>query len=154
MRRIASDSAEYALVGTVDVARWEQFGLEDTLPFRAMWYTVPPDSSSPQDCHPEYELSVVISGTASVEASGQVTDVEQGSCFLLDSREAHVIHNRSADTPLFIFTTYWMPEAARAAIAAGVYEGANDSAGDGSPDGGSPGVGINTEIDTVLEGAR
>lgn len=141
MRHYASDSAEYALVGAVDVARWEQFGLEDTLPFRAMWYTVPPDSSSPQDCHPEYELSIVISGTASVEASGQITDVEQGSCFLLDSREAHIIHNRSADTPLCVFTTYWMPEAGRAAIAAGVYEGAIDDAAD-------------AERDTALEGAR
>jgi len=128
MRRLASDSAEYSLVGAVDVARWEQFGLEDTLPFRAMWYTVPPGTSSPRDCHPEFELSVVISGTASVEASGQETEVEQGSCFLLDSREAHVIHNRTAGTPLTIFTTYWMPEAAKAAIAAGVYEGANDAA--------------------------
>lgn len=128
MRHFASDSAEYSLVGAVDVARWEQFRLDDLLPFRAMWYTVPPGTSSPQDCHPEYELSVVVSGTASVEASGEITDVGQGSCFLLDSREAHVIHNRSADTPLFIFTTYWMPEAAQAAIAAGVYEGANDGA--------------------------
>lgn len=126
MRHFATDSAESYAVGVVDVARWEQFGLDDTLPFRAMWYTVPPGSSSPQDCHPEFELSVVISGTASVEASGQITDVEQGSCFLLDSGEAHVIHNRTADTPLFVFTTYWMPEAAKAAIAAGVYEGALD----------------------------
>jgi hypothetical protein len=44
-----------------------------------------------------------------VEASGATTDVASGSCFLLGSEEAHVIHNRSADQPLFIFTTYWMP---------------------------------------------
>lgn len=122
MRHFASDSAKSYLVGTVDVARWEQYSLQDTLPFQAMWYTVPPGASSPQDCHPEFELSVVVSGTASVEASGQVTDVAKGSCFLLDSGEAHVIHNRSDDEPLFIFTTYWMPGAAAAAIAAGVTE--------------------------------
>ena len=122
MRHFASGSAESYAVGVVDVARWEQYSLEDTLPFQAMWYTVPPASSSPEDCHPEYELSVVVSGTASVEASGQITDVAKGSCFLLDSREAHVIHNRSADEPLFIFTTYWMPGAVRAARAAGVTE--------------------------------
>jgi mannose-6-phosphate isomerase-like protein (cupin superfamily) len=74
-----------------------------------MWYTVPPASSSPRDCHPELELSVVISGNAAVEASGEITEVPAGSCFLLDSEEAHVIHNRSPETPLFIFTTYWMP---------------------------------------------
>lgn len=109
MRLFASDSAESYTVGVVDVARWEQFSLGDTLPFQAMWYTVPPASSSPRDCHPELELSVVISGTASVEASGQITKVAQGSCFLLDSEEAHIIHNRSDTQPLFIFTTYWMP---------------------------------------------
>ncbi len=109
MRHFASDSAESYAVGTVDVARWEQYSLGDTLPFQAMWYTVPPASSSPQDRHPERELSVVISGSASVEASGQITDVAAGSAFLLDSEEAHIIHNRSTDTPLTIFTTYWMP---------------------------------------------
>jgi quercetin dioxygenase-like cupin family protein len=109
MRHFDSGSADSYPVGVVDVARWEQYSLADTLPFQAMWYTVPPDSSSPQDCHPEVELSVVISGSASVEASGQLTEVAQGSAFLLDSGEAHVIHNRSAEHPLMVFTTYWMP---------------------------------------------
>jgi mannose-6-phosphate isomerase-like protein (cupin superfamily) len=108
MRHFASDSAESYAVGAVDVARWEQFSLGDELPFQAMWYTVAPRSSSPQDCHPEVELSVVITGTASVEASGRVTDIAAGSCFLLDSEEAHVIHNRT-DAPLHVWTTYWMP---------------------------------------------
>jgi mannose-6-phosphate isomerase-like protein (cupin superfamily) len=110
MRHFATGSAESYAVGAVDVARWEQYGLGDTLPFQAMWYTVAPSSSSPQDCHPEVELSVVISGTASVEASGQITDVAPGSAFLLDSGEAHIIHNRSTDIPLQVFTTYWMPD--------------------------------------------
>jgi quercetin dioxygenase-like cupin family protein len=109
MRHLARDSAESYPVGVVDVARWEQFGLGDLLPFQAMWYSVPPGSSSPQDRHPELELSVVVDGTAVVEASGELTEVAKGSCFLLGSDEAHVIHNRSADTPLQIFTTFWMP---------------------------------------------
>lgn len=124
MRHFASDSAESYAVGVVDVARWEQFDLGETLPFQAMWYTVPPQSSSPQDCHPEVELSVVISGTASVEASGRITDVAAGSVFLLDSEEAHIIHNRSAERPLFIYTVYWMPrEQSAEPVAAGVDEG-------------------------------
>lgn len=115
MRHFASDSAESYAVGVVDVAHWEQFGLGDTLPFQAMWYSVPPGSSGPTDQHPEVELSVVVSGTASVESGGRVTDIAQGSCFLLDGDEAHVIHNRSADTPLRVFTTFWMPRGAAAA---------------------------------------
>ena len=110
MRRFVSDSAESYTVGVVDVVRWEQFGLGDTMPFQAMWYTVPPASSSPQDRHPERELSVVISGTAHVEAGGTITEVSAGQCFLLESEEAHIIHNRSSDQPLLIFTTYWMPQ--------------------------------------------
>lgn len=101
------------------MARWEQYSLEDTLPFQAMWYTVPPDASSPQDCHPEVELSVVISGRAWVEASGNTTEVAPGSAFLLESEEAHVIHNRSGSDPLLVFTTYWMPREPVAAAAAG-----------------------------------
>lgn len=121
MRHFASDSAESYDVGGVGVARWEQFGLDSELPFRAMWYTVPPHTSSGVDQHPEVELSVVVGGTASIEASGEITDVATGSCFLLSSREAHVIHNRG-DEPLAVFTTYWLPDAAQAAIAAGVAE--------------------------------
>jgi len=118
MRHFASESAQSYPIGVVDVARWEQYSLGDTLPFQAMWYTVPPSSSSPRDCHPEVELSVVVSGTASVEASGEITDVAAGSAFLLGSEEAHVIHNRSAEQPLKVFTTYWMPLEAAAAAAA------------------------------------
>jgi mannose-6-phosphate isomerase-like protein (cupin superfamily) len=115
MRHFVSETADSYAVGVVDVARWEQYGLDGTLPFQAMWYSLPPNSSSPQDRHPEVELSVVVSGTASVETGGEVTDVAQGSCFLLDSEEAHVIHNRSADERLRVFTTYWMPLAPAAA---------------------------------------
>src|SRR5262245_13385805 len=109
MRHFANGSAESYTVGVVDVARWEQYGLGDTLPFQAMWYTVPAGGSSPQDQHPEVELSVVISGTAFVEASGEITEIGTGDAFLLGSEEAHIIHNRSSDTPLLVFTTYWMP---------------------------------------------
>lgn len=108
MRSFSADTADSYAVGTVDVTRWEQFGLGELLPFQAMWYSVPPGDSSPQDRHPELELSVVVDGTAVVEASGTETQVEQGGCFLLDSDEAHVIHNR-AGGPLRIFTTFWMP---------------------------------------------
>jgi quercetin dioxygenase-like cupin family protein len=119
MRCFASELAESYPVGAVDVARWEQYSLDGTLPFQAMWYTVPPGASSPRDCHPEVELSIVISGTASVETGGQVTDVGAGSAFLLDSEEAHVIHNRSAGTPLLVFSRFWMPAGAAAAGQAG-----------------------------------
>lgn len=119
MRHFAGDSAESYAVGVVDVARWEQFGLGGTLPFQAMWYSVPPGSSSSTDCHPEVELSVVVSGTASVEVGGEVTDVPLGDCFLLDSAEPHVIHNRSADVPLRVFTTFWMPRDGAVEPAAG-----------------------------------
>ncbi|HEX6869656.1 MAG TPA: cupin domain-containing protein [Micromonosporaceae bacterium] len=110
MRHFISGTATTSPIGFVDVARWDQYSLGDTLPFEAMWYTVPPNSSPPEDRHPEVELSIVVSGTASVEASGQITDVQQGQAFLLGSEEGHIIHNRSLDTPLVVFSAYWMPD--------------------------------------------
>ena len=62
MRVINRDNAQLTRSGCVDVTRWEQFGLDSELPFKAMWYSVPPNSSSPPDQHPEVELSLVITG--------------------------------------------------------------------------------------------
>ncbi|GAA2038435.1 hypothetical protein GCM10009839_44980 [Catenulispora yoronensis] len=106
-------------VGTGDavmtVTRWEQFPIVKDLPFGGMWYSVAPLGASPRDQHPDMELSVVLRGEADVEVGGRRTRVAQGSAFLLDSAEAHVIHNPSADTPLLIFSAYWMPPASGAA---------------------------------------
>ena len=109
MRTFDNTTAKTYMVRDVAVARWEQYSLGNCMPFNTMWYTVPPGSSSPPDCHPERELSVVIAGLAGVEAGGLVAEVEQGSAFLLDSNEIHVVHNRSAHHPLVVFSTYWMP---------------------------------------------
>ena len=108
MRKFDSSSAQSTTVGPVDVARWEQYGLGSAMPFDAMWYSVMAGQSSARDCHPELELSIVVSGTASVEAGGSITDVSAGSAFLFDSEEAHIIHNRQ-DVPVTIFSAYWMP---------------------------------------------
>jgi mannose-6-phosphate isomerase-like protein (cupin superfamily) len=111
MRLFARERALASAIGPVDVARWEQYDLDDTLPFQAMWYTVAPQSSPPPDSHPEVELSLVISGVAFVEAGDTITEVAAGSSFLLDSGERHVIHNRSTEQPLVVFSAYWMPPA-------------------------------------------
>jgi quercetin dioxygenase-like cupin family protein len=102
-------AADTYRVGGVQVARWEQYSLDGLLPFQAMWYTVPPGSAGPRDQHPEMELSVVMSGSAGVEAGGTVTEVPAGSSFLLAADEAHTVHNRSATEPLVVFSAYWMP---------------------------------------------
>jgi quercetin dioxygenase-like cupin family protein len=96
-------------VGSVDVARWDHFGLADVLPFQAMWYTVPTCDRSPRDRHPEVELSVVVAGTALVQSGDATQVVESGAAFLLESNEAHVVHNLSEHEPLVIFSAYWMP---------------------------------------------
>ncbi|HEX2904775.1 MAG TPA: cupin domain-containing protein [Jatrophihabitans sp.] len=110
MRTFDPARTEFGSAGPITVARWEQqYQLgERELPFGAMWYTVPAGGSSVRDQHPEPELSIVLSGTAQVEAGGGVTEVPAGQAFLLDSEEAHVIHNR-ADQPVLIFSAYWMP---------------------------------------------
>jgi mannose-6-phosphate isomerase-like protein (cupin superfamily) len=109
MRTFDKSTAATYLVRDIEVARWEQYSVSDAMPFDNMWYTVPPGSSGPADRHPERELSVVVSGTASVEAGGRGVVVQQGSAFLFESMETHVVHNRSADRPLVIFSCFWMP---------------------------------------------
>jgi quercetin dioxygenase-like cupin family protein len=110
-------TSETTPVGVVDVARWEQYGLGAALPFQAMWYSVPAGATSPRDQHPEVELSLVVSGTAYVEAGGAVTEVATGSAFLLDSCEPHVVHNLS-DEPLTVFSAYWTTVSAQVARSA------------------------------------
>jgi len=110
MRTFDSGKSTFVEVGPIQVARWEQqYQFGTTLPFGAMWYTVPPGESSVRDCHPEPELSIVVAGTGFVEVASGTTEIAVGSAFLLDSEEAHVIHNRTADSPLTIFSAYWMP---------------------------------------------
>lgn len=104
-------TAQASTTGAVEVVRWEQFQGADQLPFGGMWYSVAPGQSSPRDCHPDIELSLVLAGTAEVEAAdGTITAVSQGSGFLLASGESHIVHNSSPDTPVVVFSAYWMPD--------------------------------------------
>lgn len=119
MRIFDKQTADTYMVGDIEVVRWEQYGLGDSLPFGGMWYTVPPGSISPPDCHPDIEISFVITGSAAVEAGGRLVEVGQGNAFLLDSGETHIIHNLCADRPLLVFSAYWMPATASLAGVAG-----------------------------------
>ncbi|WP_328994963.1 cupin domain-containing protein [Kribbella sp. NBC_01245] len=96
-------------VKDIRVVRWEQYELGKQMPFQAMWYSVPPGSESPLDQHPELELSVVVAGTAHVVSGDDEHAVPQGSAFLLNSTETHIVQNRSAQDMLTIFSAYWMP---------------------------------------------
>jgi len=108
MRTFDNTRAESYLVADIEVVRWEQFGLGDAMPFSAMWYTVPPGSTSPTDCHPELELSVVLSGSATVTVDSSVAVVNAGGAILIESDERHSVHNHS-DEPVLVFSAYWMP---------------------------------------------
>jgi mannose-6-phosphate isomerase-like protein (cupin superfamily) len=108
MHAIDYRAADTYAVGDVEVARWEQFALGDLLPFGAMWYEVAPGASSPVDCHPERELSLVVSGTALVHAGGESVEVAQGSAFVLEPDEDHTVRNLSDERPLVVFSVYWM----------------------------------------------
>ncbi|TDO49894.1 mannose-6-phosphate isomerase-like protein (cupin superfamily) [Kribbella sp. VKM Ac-2527] len=118
MRTFDLDTGESLYVNDLRVVRWEQYGLGANLPFQAMWYSIPPGDQSPVDQHPELELSIVVAGTAHVLIGDSVQEIRHGNAFLLDSKEAHVVQNRSEDEVLTVFSAYWYPEAAEAAAAA------------------------------------
>ncbi|WP_194922899.1 cupin domain-containing protein [Catenulispora pinisilvae] len=104
-------TAQASTTGAVQVIRWEQFQGADQLPFGGMWYSVAPGGSSAKDQHPDVELSLVLGGVAEVEAAdGTITAVPAGSGFLLASNESHIVHNSSPDTPVVVFSAYWMPD--------------------------------------------
>jgi mannose-6-phosphate isomerase-like protein (cupin superfamily) len=107
MRTFDNSAAETYAVADVEVARFEQYGLEGLLPFGAMWYGVPPGSTTPTDNHPERELSIVIGGAATVEAGGARADVRRGDAFLLEPGEDHCLHSHGPE-PLLVFSVYWM----------------------------------------------
>jgi mannose-6-phosphate isomerase-like protein (cupin superfamily) len=101
-------------VAGLQVTRWAQFDLDEPLPFQAMWYAVPPSGSTYQDRHPEAELSLVVAGTATVEALGGIVEVSVGEAFLLPAGEPHVVHNRRQDADLVVFSAYWLPASTEA----------------------------------------
>ena len=105
----------------IQVGRWEQYaGTEGTLPFGAMWSVVPPGGRSTEDCHPEQELAVVVSGEGEVEsvATGDRRPVSAGIAALMGSSERHVWHNGSDQQPLVFLSIYWMPRPGAAEAAA------------------------------------
>ncbi|MBB5869040.1 quercetin dioxygenase-like cupin family protein [Allocatelliglobosispora scoriae] len=102
-------TAHKSLVESVEVARFEQYPATLGFPFKAMWYCIPPQDNSPPDRHPEYEFSIAVRGSATVDVNGVRTVVDQGSAFLLDSSEGHTVYNTSPDEALLIFSVYWMP---------------------------------------------
>lgn len=127
MRIFDRSTAESYAVEGVEVTRWEQYQLERTVPFQAMWYEVPVGGTAPLDRHPERELSIVVHGTAEIEVGGTVRVVSQGGAFLLDGQEAHRVRNPSTVEPLLVFSAYWMPDRAiSSAVPAGVDGGRSD----------------------------
>jgi len=109
MRTFDNTTADTEAVADCTMARWVQYGLGDRMPFQAMWYVVPPGSSTPLDCHPELELSIVVSGSGVVGCGDDSAEVGPGIAFLLESEEDHTVRNNSPDQPLIVFSAYWMP---------------------------------------------
>ena len=112
MQTFTSGAAQLTPEYGIEIGRWEQYPMPDKLPFGAMWCVIPPGGSSEEDCHPERELAVVVSGGGEVEATatGERRSAPTGTAALLDSEERHVWHNGSAAEPLVLLSVYWMPD--------------------------------------------
>jgi mannose-6-phosphate isomerase-like protein (cupin superfamily) len=110
MRTFKSSTAAFAPEFGVMCGRWSQYPALDPLPFDSMWCLVEPGSRTDEDCHPEAELVVVLDGEARFESPQNTVDASGGTAVLLGSRERHVIHNTSTDSPLVLLSIYWMPD--------------------------------------------
>jgi mannose-6-phosphate isomerase-like protein (cupin superfamily) len=109
MQVLKSSSAELAPEFGILAGRWSQYAGLGSVPFDAMWCVVPPGGRSNTDCHPERELAVVVQGAGDVHAGGRAERAAAGTAVLLDSEEAHVLVNLSADDPLVVLSIYWRP---------------------------------------------
>jgi hypothetical protein len=119
MEKLNAETARLTSENQIQIGRWTQYAINGQLPFNAMWCVIPPGGSSRRDCHVEVELAVVVDGAADFEAPDDIAQVEgrteapQGTAMLLNSNEAHIVHNRSAIEPLVLLSVYWLPETAR-----------------------------------------
>lgn len=109
MQVLNSSSAEFAPEFGILAGRWSQYAGLGSVPFDAMWCVVPPGGRSNTDCHPERELAVIVQGAADVQVGQQSQRAAAGTAVLLDSEEAHVLVNPSADDPLVVLSIYWLP---------------------------------------------
>jgi mannose-6-phosphate isomerase-like protein (cupin superfamily) len=109
MRVMSNSVAELIPEFGILSGRWAQYdGLGD-VPFGAMWLVVPPGGRADTDRHAERELMVVLRGSADISASGCTQTLQAGAAVLLDSEEAHILANSSADEPLVALSLYWLP---------------------------------------------
>ena len=100
MRKSDTTTADTYAIGDVEVARWEQYGLDDILPFGSIRYVAPPNAGHPVHCHPEAKLSIVVSRRGVVRAGNDSATVQPGTAFLLASEEGQTARNDAADQPL------------------------------------------------------
>jgi mannose-6-phosphate isomerase-like protein (cupin superfamily) len=121
MQVLRSGCAELAPEYGILAGRWErQYRGTGQLPFGAMWCVVPPGGRADTDRHPERELVVVVQGSAAIEAAGRTEAAPAGTAVLLDSQEAHVLANASAEDPLVTLSLYWEPDGAATSPAGAV----------------------------------
>jgi hypothetical protein len=120
VERFTSDSAVLAEEYGIRIGRWSQYPTSTTLPFDAMWCVFEPGSRSHEDCHPEVELAVVVTGSARFESPDGAPAVEAptGTAVLLRSEERHVVVNSSPTDQLVLLSVYWLPGSEPAAARA------------------------------------
>ncbi len=71
-------------------------------------YELAPGASGKVVRRTEPEVYVVARGAALVEVASRLVRVGEGSAFLAEAMESHVVHNESPDTPLVLVTTRTM----------------------------------------------
>jgi len=109
MDRLMFDDADLKPDHGIYIGRWErQYPGLAGMPFGAMWFEVPAGGESALDCHPEFELAVVVDGTATFSVNGHDSPAPAGTAILLRPGEKHVV-KAAAGRPARILSLYWMP---------------------------------------------
>ena len=109
MDRLTFDDVDLKPDNGIYIGRWEQQYPELAgLPFGAMWFEVPAGGESVTDCHPEFELAVVVAGAATFSVNGRDSPAPSGTAILLRPGEKHVVR-AVGDRSVKVLSLYWMP---------------------------------------------
>jgi mannose-6-phosphate isomerase-like protein (cupin superfamily) len=75
-------------------------------PFKASFFNIKANSSSPMDSHEVKEIWLVISGSGILECGDQLTEIKEKDVIFFDSFEKHTVNNTS-NIELKMISLWW-----------------------------------------------
>jgi mannose-6-phosphate isomerase-like protein (cupin superfamily) len=79
-------------------------------PFEGAWVELEPGGETGAHSHHEYEIFIVMTGEAEVEADGAMHELRTGCIAHFPPHTEHRVINKSAEEPFSWYAIWWDPE--------------------------------------------